>query len=104
MLYFKGMELVERTDRRFEDLPLYRHADCWRYLFNRASGRALDNGCYVSRDERGYVGTVFANTEPELMAFVEREFRGFEVSSVQPEDGGYIAHVEPRVLSWKPLN
>lgn len=98
------MELVERTDRRFEHLPLYRHADCWRHLFDRASGRALDNGCFVSRDENGYTGTIFAYSEPELVAFVEKEFRRFKVSSIQPEDGVYIAHVEPRVLGWKLLN
>jgi hypothetical protein len=64
----------------------------------------LDSECEVFPDANGYTGTVFGYTEPDLVAFVEKEFRRFKVSSIQPEDSGYIAHVEPRVLSWKPIN
>jgi hypothetical protein len=99
------MELVERTDPRFEYLPLYRHAPTWRHLFGRASARALDRDCFVVPDENGYTGTVLAYAESELMMFVKKEFRRFKVSQIQrEEDGVYTAHVEPRVLSWKLLN
>jgi hypothetical protein len=102
--YTLQMELVERTDPRFGHLPLIRHADSWRYLLDRASERALDNRCSVSREANGYIGTVSADTEVDLVAYLEKEFRRFKVSSILPENGGYIAHVEPRVLSWKLLN
>jgi hypothetical protein len=58
----------------------------------------------VFPDENGYTGTVLSYEEPELTMFLEkREFGRFKVSPVQREDGVYIAHVEPRVLSWQSL-
>jgi hypothetical protein len=98
------MELVERTDPRYNHLPLYRHACTWRLYFDRIKARALDSECLVFPDENGYSGTVLAYEESELTTFVEKkEFGRFKVSPVQREDRSYVAHVEPRVLSWQPV-
>jgi hypothetical protein len=97
------MQLIERNDPGFGTAVLYRCAYVWRILFDRACGRALNSTCFVVPDESGYTGTVLGQSESDLTAFVKNEFRHFKVTPVHVEDGMYRVHVEPRVLSWKPL-